>query len=76
MALSDRISATLTKFTDALVEMAGGILGGVAVWLVLFCLFYFDTWSRKLFYSAVVLLAIYLIAKVIDRLHQGKKRSD
>ncbi|OVZ78397.1 hypothetical protein CBW52_18800 [Yersinia kristensenii] len=64
-----RMSMIKKKIVDNILVILGGLLGGVAVWLTLFFIFYFDTWSARLFSIFVMSVCIYLISKFFNRFY-------
>ncbi|OVZ95667.1 hypothetical protein CBW53_19410 [Yersinia frederiksenii] len=64
-----RISIIKKKIVDNVLVILGGLLGGAAVWLSLFFIFYFDTWSARLFSIFAMIVCIYFISKFFNRFY-------
>ncbi|EKN6178860.1 hypothetical protein DVQ78_20000 [Yersinia enterocolitica] len=64
-----RMSVIKKKIVDNVLVILGGLLGGAAVWLSLFFIFYFDTWLARLLSILAMSVCIYLIAKFFNRFY-------
>jgi len=45
----------------------GALTGAVAVWLAVYFIFHFDTWSMKLLSVFTLAACVYLLGKLLDK---------
>ncbi len=69
MVTMGRMSVIKKKIVDNVLVILGGLLGGAAVWLSLFFIFYFETWSARLLSIFVMCVCIYFISKFFNRFY-------
>jgi len=45
----------------------GAVIGATAVWLSLYSIFHFDTWSMRLLSIFTLAACVYLLGKILDK---------
>ncbi|WP_337263230.1 MULTISPECIES: hypothetical protein [unclassified Serratia (in: enterobacteria)] len=72
--MENKTSWIRRKIIDNSITILGGLVGGAAVWLSLFFIFYFDSWVKRIISILAMWICIYILAKFFDKFNSKQNR--